>query len=240
MSIREVNFPESSKKSYARQVVSEQAKQVAEALPNSLIVPMPGPQGPKGNPGEKGPQGPKGEKGDPGPRGSQGVAGKDGESNVPQYGQKIGWGYYSGISPKYTKSGVTVSDDGWVSLSIGRDIDVFEQYLPENGKSLYNPETKKMNFKFLKLGSQVSVRYDLDIEVLNANTELLTKTVLNGSKNEIITLSGNFKYQYTYSVSVFHSFFINNKKDILEGASFQVLTDMNALVKLKSMYISVF
>lgn len=237
MAIREVNFPE--KKTYARQVMSQQ---LPSEIANSVYVPVPGPEGPRGQTGPAGPMGPEGKAGPQGPRGTDGRDGKDGKSNASRYDQNIGWALYSNADLQLRKTGASVTDSGWVRIPINK-LDVLastEKFLPIDGVSLYNQETKRFNFKALKIGTQLTIRYDLQVQTMSSNTEIWTRTMFPGSGNSITTLNGNLKYQYDYDLSVFHHFSITNKEDIYDGAWLEVLTDLDALVRLKSAYISVF
>ena len=86
-----------------------------------------GPQGPKGDTGATGPQGPKGDKGDTGAVGATGPAGKDGVQG-PQGVQGI-------QGPKGDKgdpgeSGVTTPTDGFFTMSVDTDGNLWAHYAP--------------------------------------------------------------------------------------------------------------
>ena len=73
---KSMDFPASKKSGYA-----EIAQQSQTSDPSISYIPVPGPQGIKGDPGSQGPRGDKGdkgEKGDPGPKGDPGKDGKSG------------------------------------------------------------------------------------------------------------------------------------------------------------------
>ena len=91
---RSVSFP--GEDNYKKQVKRIQ-ESPEENINNFIAIPGPqGPVGPQGRPGEPGPKGERGDKGEigeKGARGERGLAGKDGETYLPVYGQKVGWGY---------------------------------------------------------------------------------------------------------------------------------------------------
>ncbi len=236
---KSMDFPSSKKSGYAQ--IAQQSQTLDSAV---SYIPVPGPQGPKGDPGSQGPRGDKGdrgEKGDPGPKGDPGKDGRhgqDGKTYLPVYGQDAGWAKYYSVNPSSIPLGATRGADGWVSLSIVNPKSV-ESYLPRNSVSLYNENTKRLNFKNLEIGSQVDITYVFDVQTFSNNTELWCRTYLPGAEDSVTSLVGVLKYQYSYEISVTHKIFI--EKDIyrVNGALPQLRSDMDAIAKLLSVSISV-
>lgn len=234
-----MDFPSSKKAGYAQ--IAQQS-QVSD--PQISYIPVPGPQGPAGDPGSQGPRGEKGErgeKGDPGPKGESGKPGKngqDGKTYLPVYNQDAGWAKYYSVYPEGVALGATRGADGWVSLSI-IGINSIEKYLPRNSVSLYNENTKRLNFKNLEVGSQVEITYIFEVETFSNNTELWCRTYLPGAEDSVTSLVGVLKYQYSYEISVTHKVFIEKETYRLNGAVPQLRSDMDAIAKLLSVSISV-
>jgi hypothetical protein len=230
-----IDFPTSG---YASKV---KAQQKAED-PQFFAVPGPqGPEGPRGPKGEAGPPGEsvKGDKGDPGPAGKNGKDGKDGDSYFPVYKQNAGWAKYVSKNPKELPIGSTRGIDGWVSFSIDPDIKI-EQYLPRGAASLYGGDIKRVNLKGLELGSQLRIMYNFQITTLNNNTELWARSIFPGGKQSATTFEASLKYQYTYDISVTHNVTIDDELDKTKGIVPQLMSDLDALASLKSIYISVY
>lgn len=235
---KNMDFPSSKKSSYS------QLAQQTSTQESVSYIPVPGPQGPKGEPGSTGPRGERGEKGDPGPKGDtgkngkDGKDGKDGKSYLPVYEQDTGWAKYENSSEEQTRLGATRGQDGWVSFTIDRNSSI-EKYLPRDSVSLYGGDTKRLNFKGLKVGSRVDITYSFEIETFGSNTELWCRTYLPGTDRDVTSLMGVLKYQYTYDMSVTQSIFIENESDKNSGAVPQLRTDMDALARLKTIHVSV-
>jgi hypothetical protein len=240
-----MDFPTVSKKNYAAKVEeSRSSESVAPEIPNVVYLPIAGPEGPRGQKGDTGPkgdQGPKGERGAPGKDGKDGKPGKDGASSFPVYGQKSGWAMYVNQNNNMSRLGADRGEDGWVALSINDLSDAsVEDYLPENGVSLYSTEFKRINLKNLKIGSQVQITYGFEITTLSSNTEVWCRSVLPGSGMSSTSLVGNLKYEYVYDFSVTHNIVLTNEGDRISGVIPQVRTDNDCLGILKSIYVSVF
>lgn len=206
------------------------------------FVAVPGPQGERGSNGERGdigPQGNPGPQGDAGRPGKDGKDGKPGESSISPSGQKAGWAMYTNKDPKNIILGATKGNDGWVRFSFDCKGKNNEIYLPENNVSLYNPESQSINIKGLKIGSIVTVRYDIILTTFANNTEVWFRTYIPESDLGPTSFAGNLKYQFSYDMSLEHTFFIEN--DIMRsyGAVPQILTDNDASMIVKSLYISV-
>lgn len=233
---KSMDFPASKKSGYAQ--IAQQSQTVD---PNISYIPVPGPQGPKGDPGSQGPRGDKGErgeKGDQGPKGDPGKDGRDGKTYLPVYGQDAGWAKYYAKDPEQVTLGATRGIDGWVSFSVSGGSSL-ERYLPRNSVSLYNENTKKLNFKNLEIGSQVEVTYNFEVETLSNNTELWCRTYFPGVQESLTSLVGVLKYQYTYDFSVTHKIYIDRDNHRVNGAVPQLRSDMDAVARLLSISISV-
>jgi hypothetical protein len=235
-SSKSMDFPASNKNNYAAKVQESQAL-FESATPNYIPVAGPqgerGPAGKDGKPGSEGPAGPKGEKGDPG------KPGKDGKSLITAYAQNPGWASYSDKKSSTVKLGATKGLDGWVNLYISRDQVAENKYLPESGAALYNPETKRINLKGLKLGSQIEITYSFSIETFHSNTEVWLRSFFPGSLAETTSFVGLLKYQHSYDLSVTHSIFFEKESDKISGIVPQIRADLDAIAKLKTIYISV-
>lgn len=239
---KSMDFPGKSKK-YSDNV--NNAYQLEQ--PVSFIA-VPGPQGPQGEQGQKGDtgqsgpegrQGPKGDAGKPGKDGRDGRDGKPGESGLSPSGQKTGWALYTNKDEKNITLGATKGNDGWVSFSFDCKGKNNESYLPEDNVSLYNPQSQRINLKALKIGSIITLRYDIILTTFTNNTEVWFRTYIPESDFGPTTFAGNLKYQFSYDMSLEHSIFIES--DIMRsyGAFPQILTDNDASMIVKSLYISI-
>jgi hypothetical protein len=236
-----MEFPSGKKSNYADKV-----KQIGAVAENNFIA-VPGPQGPagkqgaKGDKGDTGPQGPQGPVGLPGKDGKPGRNGQDGKTYMPVYDQRAGWAIYYPESYSFLKTGATAGNDGWVNLSISSfSKKTNNKNLPENGVDLYNPNTKRINLKGLKLGSQISVSYSFEIETFHSNTEVWLRSLFPNSGLEITSFVASLKYQHTYELTVDQTAFLTSEQDRTSGMVPQIRTDFDAVVKLKYIYISVF
>jgi hypothetical protein len=226
---------------------SAYAAQVEQSQESTLsFLPVPGPQGPQGPKGEKGdqgiqgPPGDRGEAGKPGTNGKDGKPGKDGQSVISPSGQMIGWAYYENQEEKKTRTGIDKGVDGWVPLFISNfSKNTNETYLPEGDVSLWNIETRKLNFKTLNVGSIVTIRYNIELTTYVNNTEVWVKTSLPDDIFSATSYVGNLKYQYEYDFSVEHTVFINNTRSQSFGGIPQIRTDNPCEARLRSIYISV-
>ena len=227
-----INFPTSG---YASKVKASQ--QVEE--PQFFAVP--GPQGPPGPPGPKGVTGPKGDsvKGDKGEPGPAGATGKDGRSYLPSYNQNIGWAKYINENTKALPIGVTRGQDGWVSFWVESSNKV-ENYLPENSVSLYIDETRRINLKGVEIGSQIQITYEFDIETFGSNTEIWIRSLFPGTSKAVTTMLATLKYQHTYNISTTQHITVDSQLEKTSGIVPQLMSDLDALAALKSIYISVY
>ena len=205
-------------------------------------IAVPGPQGERGYKGDTGPagkegiQGPKGETGKPG---KDGKDGKPGQSILSPSGQMHGWASYTNLNKKPVILGATKGTDGWVNIILDCKGNNNEEFLPEDNVSLYNPDTQRINLKGLKAGSIITIRYDIILTTFSNNTEVWFRTVTPDLSYGTTTLVGNLKYQFEYEISLEHTFYIENEKMKTLGASSHMLTDNQASMIVKSMYINI-
>jgi len=236
---KSMDFPGAKKSSYAAQVEQNKITQLPDNTLTFLPVPGPqGPQGPAGRDGKDGLQGIEGKQGLQGPRGERGYSGKDGLSSLSSSGQQAGWASYHSNSKIDIRLGATRGEDGWVSLYIS-DGEKNEKFLPEGSVSLWNPHSRMLNFKGLKVGSQVFITYNFELTTFTQNTEVWLRTFFTSHKEEISQLVGSFKYQHTYDISITQQVFLENQQMWGSGAVPQIRTDFDASVNLNSIYVSV-
>lgn len=240
---KSMNFPEQAKplRGYADQVV-EQAQVVLGAGGTFLPVPGPvGPQGPAGKDGKDGKdgkEGPQGPEGKPGPKGAPGATGKDGESSLSSAGQQAGWASYENLAFKQDKLGISRGVDGWVRIDLV-DVKANEQYTPKGCTSLYNTHTRALNFKGLKIGSIVNIKYNIELTTYVNNTELWLRTHFLATDLAYAKFVGSFKYQSQYDISIEQQVYIENQAYWGNGAVPEFRTDFDSEIRIKSIYISV-
>jgi hypothetical protein len=220
------------------------AAQVKESVDQNInFVAVPGPQGPQGPIGPEGPQGPVGPQGLQGPKGERGKDGKDGKDGISMLSpseQSLGWAYYKSLNVKTQTTGIDVGNDGWVNLYIdGRNKESSEHFLPKGHVSLWNDQTKKLNFKNLNIGAIVKIVYYVDINTFNNNTEVWFRTLTFDESVSPVTFIGSLKYQYSYDFSCEQTIFINSKNVHTFGGIPQIRTDNPCEASLKSIFISV-
>lgn len=229
------------------------SKKYSENINNSYqldqpisYIAVPGPQGERGLKGDTGPigpdgrQGPKGDTGRPGKDGKDGLDGKPGESSLSVSGQKNGWASYGNLNKKQISLGAIKGNDGWVRFGLDcKGPETNEKYLPENNVSLYSSTTQKINLKGIKVGSIITIRYDITLTTLYNNTEVWLRTNIPEFDNSPTTFAGNLKYQFDYDMSIENTFFLENNKMQNSGAFPEILTDNEALMVVKAMYIYV-
>jgi hypothetical protein len=199
-----------------------------------------GPKGDKGDKGDPGPQGPKGDDGKRGPQGERGEPGKSSEGYDSPSGQYPGWAYYQNKNLLETLLGPDRGEDGWVSVVFKVDDDFsIEDYLPKNTTSLWNSSMNMINFKTLKIGAKVDIRYDFIFNTYSNNTEAWIRTHAPRSTRSPIGYLGCLKYQYSYEMSFMQTFFIDRSSINMSGANIQFRSDTDSSVLLKGVYISV-
>lgn len=228
-----MDFPKSN---YASAVNQSKTSQD----PTFFAVPGPqGERGPQGIPGPKGDRGDSGIDGKPGPRGEKGIPGKDGKSYLAPYGQGIGWALYTNKNTNTIPTGATRGDDGWVSMYIEPENKI-EHFLPEGSVSLYSSDIRKINTRGLKIGAQLRIAYNIEVITFSSNTEVWMRSLFQGTENEITSFCANLKYQHTYEMSITHDLAIFSDEHRTAGIIPQIRTDLDAAVKIKSIYISVY
>jgi hypothetical protein len=236
-----MDFPVNKRTGYAAQV---QQAQMQPVDPGFAYLPVPGPPGPIGPKGQQGPPGKDGEPGKDGKtgdRGPQGLPGKDGKSYFPVYNQHAGWASYSNINNKDFKLGISQGTEGWVDMYLEPNgLRSIEKYLPEGNISLYNPSSRRINLKHLELGSQVQIAYSFEVTTFYNNTEVWCRSTFPKNDSSITSFVANLKYQYTYELYCVHSLTVNSEKDKVSGIVPQIMSDLDAIAKLKNIYVSVF
>lgn len=199
-----------------------------------------GPKGDKGDTGPEGPQGPKGDQGKPGPQGERGEPGKSGQSYDSASGQYPGWAYYKNESNKITLLGPQRGDDGWVSINFLSNKETSsEEYLMKNSGELWMSDLGVFNFKGLKLGAKVDIRYDFTINTESNYTELWLRTFNEKYSKSPISYVANLKYQYSYDMSFSQTIYIDDQRIKSHGAKPQARTDSESSLLLNGIYISV-
>jgi hypothetical protein len=223
-----------------------------EEYSNTEYIAVPGIQGEKGEVGPQGPagpEGPRGERGIPGkdgkdgPQGPQGPKGDSGRGGGEGYespsGQYPGWAYYQNKNKKPLFLGPDRGDDGWVDILMDDDIDAnILKFLPEGSVSLWNPITQRINFKQLKVGARVDIRYDIALTTDTNSTEAWIRTYIPRVESPTGYI-GMLKYKYPYEMSVSQTLYVDLSKIRSEGAIIQARADNESTIILKGMYISV-
>ena len=235
---KSMDFPK--KKKYSETVQEEKSVE---------YISVPGMQGQKGDIGPQGPQGERGLKGDKGDSGKQGPEGPKGERGEPgkgsegydsASGQYPGWAYYKNKNDNKIKIGPERGEDGWVSIFLDVDQEQsIEKYLPNKSVSFINQVAKKINFRAFQFGAIVNIKYDLEIETYNNNTELWIRTFSIDDENSVTGYLGNLKYQYSYDFSFYQTIFIEDRSIKAFGGIPQIRSDNEGSVILKGIYISV-
>lgn len=241
---KSMDFPGAKKSSYAAQV--EQSQSIVNPDNTLTFLPVPGPVGPQGPAGRDGkdgkdgsigPQGPEGSKG---PRGEKGNPGIDGITYLPVYEQKTGWAKYDNLNKENFRLSADRGIDGWVDFYIdSKGNKTNELYLPENGVSLYNSETRRINLKGLKIGSRVQITYNFEITTFASNTEVWVRSYFPETEDGYVSFVASLKYQYLYELSTTHTLFIDNNIDRQSGIVPQLRSDLEAIATIKNIHISV-
>lgn len=216
---------------------------------NTEYIAVPGIQGEKGDVGPAGPQGPEGPRGErgipgkDGPQGPQGPKGDAGRSGGEGYespsGQYPGWAYYQNKNKKPLFLGPDRGDDGWVDILMDDDINTnILKFLPEGSVSLWNSVTQRINFKQLKVGARVDIRYDIALTTDTNSTEAWIRTYIPKVESPTGYI-GMLKYKYPYEMSVNQTLYVDLSKIRSEGGIIQARADNESTIMLKGMYISV-
>jgi hypothetical protein len=231
------------KKNYLDAVKSSDPQEIKEYLAVPGIQGErgePGPKGDKGDRGDLGPQGPKGDTGKTGPQGERGEPGKGAEGYDSVSGQYPGWAYYKNKSNRSTQLGPQRGDDGWVSINFNPEYEKSSNiYMPKGSNELWQTDMNMFNFKSLKLGAKVDIRYDFTISTESNYTELWFRTFNEKYENSPTSYVANLKYQYSYDMSIFQTLYIDSQRIKGYGARPQARTDMESQIVLNGIYISV-
>jgi hypothetical protein len=238
---KSMDSPNIKKKRYSDNIV----EQPTDDFQNSYIA-IPGPQGdqgPKGDKGDKGDPGeagPKGLRGDTGKDGRDGKDGKNGASVLSPSEQQIGWACYDNLDRVSIRLGSNRGDDGWVKFSVdSKGNNTNELFLPKGSVSLWNPETQSFNFKTLKIGSIVTICYNIELTTFSNNTEVWFRTLVSNQEENMSTYVGSLKYQFSYDLTMQHTIFIENKQAQISSGIPQIRTDNECSAVIKSIYIAV-
>ena len=242
-----MDSPQPLKRKGYSQAIQESAVQQPTDLKEYIPVPgmngERGEKGPKGDSGEKGEtgsQGPKGDTGKAGPQGPRGEPGKGAEGYDSPSGQYPGWAYYKNNSDRPTSLGPERGDDGWVSINFNPNLALSVQdYIPKGLTSLWLSDIGMFNFKGLKLGAKVDIRYDFTITTNSNYTDLWFRTFNEKYDNSPTSYVANLKYQYSYDISVLQTVYIDNHRIKSYGLKPQARTDLESSILLKGIYLSI-
>ena len=216
---------------------------------NTEYIAVPGIQGEKGEVGPAGPPGPQGEKGERGIQGKEGREGPKGPKGDPgkgggqgydsPSGQYPGWAYYENKNKKAIFLGPDRGDDGWVNILMDDDLDnSILKFLPEGSVSLWNSASQRINFKQLKVGARVDIRYDIALTTDTNSTEAWIRTYIPKVESPTGYI-GMLKYKYPYEMSVNQTLYVDLSKIRSEGAIIQARADSESTIFLKGMYIAI-
>ena len=244
---KSMDSPQPLKRKGYSQAIQESAVQQPTDLKEYIPVPgmngERGEKGPKGDSGEKGetgPQGPKGDTGKAGPQGPRGEPGKGAEGYDSTSGQYPGWAYYKNNSDRPTSLGPERGDDGWVSINFNANLALSVQdYIPKGLASLWLSDVGMFNFKGLKVGAKVDIRYDLTITTNSNYTDLWFRTFNEKYDNSPTSYVANLKYQYSYDISVLQTVYIDSQRIKSYGLKPQARTDLESSILLKGIYLSI-
>lgn len=117
--------------------------------------------------------------------------------------------------------------------------DTNEKYLPADSVALYNPVSRRINLKHLKIGSQISITYNFEITTFNANTEIWARSLFINSGLLNTSFVANLKYDYTYDFSVTHAMALSLEIDKIGGIVPQLRSDHTATAIIKSIFVSI-
>ena len=113
------------------------------------------------------------------------------------------------------------------------------KFLPKESVGLWNPETRRFNFKTINIGSIITVRYNIELSTFTNNTEVWARTLCENFDTSATTYVGNLKYQFDYDMSIEHHIFLENKAMQLFGGIPQLRTDNDSSMIVKSIHIAV-
>lgn len=235
---KSMSFPGNSKKKYSLLTTTTNNNHSFETIKGEKGDQ--GIPGPKGDPGKDGDRGPQGLQGPMGPKGEKGRDGKDGKDYESVSGQLPGWSNYYSNYKNIIDLGPEKGDDGWVSLFFKKNTIIKnELFLPKDSSSFWNTDGNKINFRAMKIGAILNIRYDINIETYSNNTELWFRTFYPQSKKYTSSYIGSLKYQYEYDISVLQTIFIDDKAVWSDGGIPQARTDQASSIYLKGLYVYV-
>jgi hypothetical protein len=240
---KNMDFPDTSKKKKYSETVNQTQATGTQYVAVPGMQGIQGEQGPKGDRGEQGPKGDKGDKGDrglTGPQGERGEPGKGAEGYDSVSGQYPGWAYYKNKDLQEVRLGPDRGDDGWVLINFIKDEDQSnEKYIPKGVNTLWNSESKNFNFKTLKIGARVDIRYDFTINTYMNNTEVWTRVFIPEYGNCPTGYVSTLKYQYSYDMSYSQTLYIDAQRIRTLGGAVQFRADNESSLVLNGIYISV-
>jgi len=240
---KSMDFPDVSKKKKYSEAIQKTQESSTQYIAVPGIQGEKGETGPKGEKGDQGPIGPKGDKGDRGPEGPQGQRGEPGkgaEGYDSVSGQYPGWAYYKNKNLGEVRLGPERGDDGWVSIEFVKDENKSNEiYIPKGSNSLWNDEAKNFNFKTLKLGAKVDVRYDFTLTTYMNNTEVWARLFVPDYDNSPIGYVSTLKYQYSYDMSYNQTIYVDAQRIRTLGGAIQFRADNESNIVLNGIYIAV-
>jgi len=240
---KSMDFPDVSKKKKYSEAIQKTQESSTQYIAVPGIQGEKGETGPKGEKGDQGPIGPKGDKGDRGPEGPQGQRGEPGkgaEGYDSVSGQYPGWVYYKNKNLSEVRLGPERGDDGWVSIEFVKDEKKSnEVYIPKSSNSLWNDEAKNFNFKTLKLGAKIDIRYDFTLTTYMNNTEVWARLFIPDYDNSPIGYVSTLKYQYSYDMSYSQTIYIDAQRVKTLGGAVQFRADNESNIILNGIYIAV-
>ena len=240
---KSMDFPDVSKKKKYSEAIQKTQESSTQYIAVPGIQGEKGETGPKGEKGDQGPIGPKGDKGDRGPEGPQGQRGEPGkgaEGYDSVSGQYPGWAYYKNKNLGEVRLGPERGDDGWVSIEFVKDENKSNEiYIPKGSNSLWNNEAKNFNFKTLKLGAKVDVRYDFTLTTYMNNTEVWARLFVPDYDNSPIGYVSTLKYQYSYDMSYNQTIYVDAQRIRTLGGAIQFRADNESNIVLNGIYIAV-
>jgi hypothetical protein len=116
---------------------------------------------------------------------------------------------------------------------------LFRSYIPKGVNTLWNNESKNFNFKTLKIGAKVDIRYDFTINTYINNTEVWAKVFIPDYENCPTGYVSTLKYQYSYDISYSQTLYIDTPRIRTLGGAIKFRADNESSIVLNSMYISV-
>ena len=240
---KSMDFPDVSKKKKYSEAIQKTQESGTQYIAVPGIQGEKGETGTKGEKGDQGPIGPKGDKGDRGPEGPQGQRGEPGkgaEGYDSVSSQYPGWTYYKNKNLVEVRLGPERGDDGWVSIEFVKDKNKSNEiYIPKGSNSLWNDEAKNFNFKTLKLGAKVDVRYDFTLTTYMNNTEVWARLFVPDYDNSPIGYVSTLKYQYSYDMSYNQTIYVDAQRIRTLGGAIQFRADNESNIVLNGIYIAV-